>query len=160
VAVIQAEVNQAILKGGQRLPRRLLVRTLKTCALGLRLSKDKTISVAFVDDKTIRALNKKYRGKDKVTDILSFTTGKFRYRVSEFPRPGIGTGEGELLICYPQAKRQAKAMGHSVRDEIVFLIVHGVLHLHGFDHERPSEAKKMFSLQTKILKRLGVDPRV
>ncbi len=89
----------------------------------------------------MRRLNKQWRGNDRVTDVLSFESG-------------------EILINYDQAKRQAIELKHSTRDEVIFLLVHGVLHVYGYDHEKPSDAKKMFPLQTKILTKLGIDPRL
>lgn len=141
MAVIRAELNQAILAGGQRLPRRVFERTLAACADALKPRRETVLSVAFVDEKDMRRLNKQWRGKDKPTDVLSFESG-------------------EILICYPVARRQAAELRHSVRDEVVFLLVHGVLHTFGFDHMKPADAKKMFPLQTRILTRLGVDPRI
>ncbi len=145
--MIRSELNQTQLKGGQRLPLRLLKNVLSQVAKELRVKKDTLVSVAFVDKKMMRRLNKQYRGKDKVTDVLSF---------------GLDDNEslGELILSYDQARIQAKEMGHSVRDEIVFLIVHGMLHLYGHDHEKTSEAKLMFERQTRILKKLKVDPRI
>ncbi len=144
---LKVELNQDRLRGGQRLPHRVLANTLQTIADVLELKNDSSLSIAFVSEKDIRRLNRVYRGKDKVTDILSFP---------------VSDGEmlGELLINYEQAVRQAQEMKHSVRDEVVFLIVHGTLHLLGYDHEKPLDAKNMFSLQTKILNRLGVNPRI
>lgn len=140
--MIRAELNQSLLRGGQRLPRRVLERTLSACADALGLRRDVDLSIAFIGERDMRRLNKEWRGKDKVTDVLSFEE------------------VGEILLSYAQARRQAREMGHSVRDEIVFLIVHGVLHTFGYDHIKPSDAKRMFPLQTKILTRLGVDPRI
>ena len=82
-----------------------------------------------------------------MTDVLSF---------------GLEDGslKGEILLAYAQAAVQAKEMNHSVRDELCILIVHGVLHLWGYDHEQPKDAKKMFPLQEKILKRLKIDSRL
>lgn len=142
MALIRAELNQSLLRGGQRLPRRVLERALKACGEALGGKGTHELSVAFVSESEMRRLNKQWRGKDKVTDVLSFED------------------VGEILICYPQARRQAAELGHSTRDELVFLLVHGVLHVFGYDHERPSDAKRMFPLQTKILTRLGVDPRI
>ncbi|NBS41563.1 rRNA maturation RNase YbeY [bacterium] len=141
MAVIRAELNQSILRGGQRMPRRVVDRALSACADALKPRRETLLSVAFVSEKEMRRLNKQWRGKDKPTDVLSFESG-------------------EILICYPVARRQAADLRHSIRDEVVFLLVHGVLHAFGFDHIDPSDAKRMFPLQTKILMRLGVDPRL
>lgn len=82
-----------------------------------------------------------------MTDVLSFHLGE-------------KDTLGEILICYPQAKRQAKQLGHSTRAELIFLLVHGLLHLSGFDHETPRDAKRMFPLQSRILVSLGINPRL
>lgn len=151
MAVIRGELNQSLLKGGQRLSRRIFERTLQECSTALSKVTPPNLgggrgryelSIAFINEREMRRLNKQWRGTDKVTDVLSFE------------------GVGEILLCYPQARRQAAHLGHSTRDELVFLLVHGVLHTFGHDHERSSDAKRMFSLQTKILIRLGVDPRI
>ena len=95
----------------------------------------------------MRKLNRTWRGRDRVTDVLSFVLDE-------------GPLKGEIVLSYKQAVRQAKEMGHSTRDELLFLIVHGILHLWGYDHEVPQDAKKMFSLQEQILKNLKIDPRL
>ncbi len=142
MALIGFELNQEILRGGQRLPRRLVEAALAECSSELKVKKPVELSIAFVSEKTMRALNKKWRGHDYVTDVLSFET------------------TNEILLCYPQAVRQAREMRHSTRDELVFLIVHGVLHTFGFDHVEPKDAKKMFPRQARILTKLGVNPRI
>lgn len=105
------------------------------------------VSIGFVTDPQMRKLNRTWRGKDRVTDVLSFVLDE-------------GLLKGEIVLSYRQAVRQAQEMGHSTRDELLFLIVHGVLHLWGYDHEVPQDAKKMFSLQEQILKSLKIDPRL
>lgn len=145
--MIRAELNQTILRGGQRLPLDVLNRTLKAVNRACPQKRDVNISMAFVDVKTMKRLNRAYRGKDGLTDVLSFTLDDQDQL-------------GELVISYDQARKQAKDLKHSVRDEIVFLIVHGLLHLFGHDHETPGEAKKMFALQERILRSLDVNPQV
>ncbi len=139
--MIRAELNQSILRGGQRLSRQDLDRTLSVCFLVMRKYPKTELSIAFVTEHEMRRLNKQWRGNDRVTDVLSFESG-------------------EVLICYQQAKRQAIELKHSTRDEVIFLLVHGILHVYGYDHEKPSDAKKMFPLQTQILTKLGIDPRI
>ncbi len=143
----ELDLNQSELRGGQRISNVLCLRAASRVwrAVGLKGKAD--VSVAFVDEKQMLSLNKRYRGKNKVTDVLSFGADP-------------EDGSGEILLCYPQAARQAKELKHPVRDEIVFLIVHGLLHLAGFDHEVERDAKRMFPLQEKILTQLGVDPRL
>lgn len=151
--MISFELNQARLKGGRRLKEADVKRALQAVAAGLRRKKDAEFSIAFVSEREMKKLNKEWRGKDAVTDVLSFGRAEKAERAER--------GEmGEILICYEQAKRQAKDMGHSVRDEVMFLLVHGALHLFGHDHERPAGAKRMFPLQSRILTKLGIDPRI
>lgn len=145
--MILAELNQERLTGGQKLPARRVAKVLEACASVLKVRADVTISIGFVSAAQMRKLNRTWRGKDKVTDVLSFELGE-------------GPVKGELVLSYEQAALQAKQMKHSVRDELCFLIVHGVLHLWGYDHEQPKDARQMFPLQEKILKRLKIDPRL
>ena len=63
---------------------------------------------------------------------------------------------GEVLICYARARLQAREHGYATREEIMILLVHGTLHMLGYDHETPKDAKRMFPLQSRILKRLGI----
>lgn len=145
--MITVLLNQAGLRGGQCLPHGAVRCVCEGVARALGVHRPVRVSLAFVSAPEIRRLNAKYRGKNKVTDVLSFNLNEKDML-------------GELLICYPVAKRQAAELGHSTRDEVLFLLVHGLLHLFGYDHEKSSDAKRMFPLQTKILTRLGIDPRL
>lgn len=145
--MIKIELNQERLKGGMKFPNTRLVQIEKEVVRALKLKSLHIISAAFVSEKEMKQLNHHHRGKNAVTDVLSFTLNNEDYF-------------GEILLSYEQAKRQAKEMKHSVRDEITFLLVHGLLHVFGHDHEKKEEANKMFLLQTKILKKLNVDPRI
>ena len=101
-------------------------------------SLDKDLSIQFIGEKKIRELNKKYRGVDKVTDVLSF---------------GLeGRDLGDIFICFSRIKKQAKIYQVEVKEELTRMITHGVLHLLGFDHRNKTEEKRMFSLQEKLIK--------
>ncbi len=102
------------------------------------------ISVAFIASSQMRVLNKKWRQKDYATDILSFN-------LAQSSKDGL---LGELLLCLPVVRRQAKERGHSVEREMQILLVHGCLHLLGFDHEKVSEARAMESREAKLLAKL------
>lgn len=143
--MIEVELNQQLLRGGQRIPRAVLQSVLVAVSRELGVKSRKQVSVVFVPPRTMKQLNKSYRGKDYVTDVLSFSLGD---------DPLFG----ELVLSYDQAKKQAAEQKHSVRDELVFLIVHGMLHLFGYDHERPSDARVMFPIQERLLKKLHVNP--
>jgi len=123
------------------------------------------ISLAIVGDGRIRKLNKMYRGKNRVTDVLSFgNQSVMLYLNKAFPRlkktvdqkfiePLDGVKRlGEIVICYPQAKKQAKRLNHSLNEELTILLIHGILHLLGYDHEKSeSEARKMEEMEKRIL---------
>ena len=101
--------------------------------------------ILLADNKTLRRLNRGFRGKDKPTNVLSF--------------PGTGDHAGDIAIAYGVTKAEAKAAGKTFADHATHLVVHGVLHLAGYDHERESDARMMEPLETKILAKLGVpDP--
>jgi len=90
------------------------------------------VSIAFVGDAKIKKLNKEYRGFDKVTDILSFD--------------GEDNFLGELVIDYNQIKRQAKKFKHSIKYELIFILIHGLLHLIGYDDETEKRRVEMEKL--------------
>ncbi len=98
----------------------------------------------------MRTLNRRYRGKDRTTDVLSFP---MREGAFADLRPEL---LGDIVISVPAAERQAKEAGHSLIREIERLLVHGLLHLLGYDHERgPAAARRMRRREREILERLG-----
>ncbi len=102
-------------------------------------------TILLTNDKMLRSLNRDFRGKDKVTNVLSFPSG--------------GAYRGDIAIAYGVTSKEAKAAGKAFADHAIHLVVHGVLHLAGHDHERPRDAKVMEPLEVKILARLGIaDP--
>lgn len=109
------------------------------------------ISLAIVGNARMRKLNKMYRGKNRVTDVLSFgDKSVFEYLSKAFKDKFVEIPDkterlGEIIICYPRAKKQAKEKGHSLKKEVTILLIHGILHLLGFDHE------KMETVESKIL---------
>lgn len=127
------------------MPQAVINKVARITNKAVKNKKKMSASIAFVSNKEIKKLNKLYRGEDCVTDVLSFN---------------LNDNEGEILISYVQAKRQAKEIGHSTRKEVVFLMVHGLLHLFGYDHEKTKDKAKMFAKQTKILTELNIDPHL
>lgn len=116
--------------------------------LGAKAKRVNEVGVVFVADKEMISLNVAHRGKRKTTDVLSFGND------------GAWAGEvdagslGDIVISMPQIKRQAADAGKSIRAELALMLVHGVLHLLGYDHARLKDEKAMFALQTRILKTL------
>lgn len=113
------------------------------------------ISLVFTDSETVRRLNRDYRGVDEPTNVLSFyMLPKEANKDSFFVLPPDGvTRLGEVIISYPQAVEQAKEQGHSVEQELALLIIHGILHLLGYDHEQPEEEAKMRAREKELLAR-------
>ena len=104
------------------------------------------LSIALVSDAQIRRLNKLYRNKDKPTDVLSFPIGE---KVEDW------LILGDIVISVDTAKRQAKEFGYSLEEELKRLLVHGLVHLLGYDHELGGEEeKKFFELEEFVLKGL------
>ncbi|MCL2702988.1 MAG: rRNA maturation RNase YbeY [Defluviitaleaceae bacterium] len=99
------------------------------------------IGITFVTEDVIRNMNKVYRGKDTVTDVLSFPADA----------GPDGTLLGDIFICYEQAVRQAGEIGNTVEREIAFLTAHGTLHLLGYDHNDGENEKIMILKQKEIL---------
>jgi probable rRNA maturation factor len=98
------------------------------------------VSIAFVGDKTIRRLNKTYRNKDKITDVLAF--------------PGEDDFFGEIIINYAQIKRQAKLYSSGAKEELIFILTHGLLHLLGYSDKNAEGKKKMERLGKKFVENL------
>ena len=110
------------------------------------LSREARVTLRYVAESEGRRLNRSYRGKDYATNVLTFI-----YATKPL--------EGDVVICAPVVAREAKAQGKAVAAHHAHLLVHGLLHLQGFDHEREREAKKMESRERRILARLGfADP--
>ena len=118
--------------------------------------KTKTIGLLGCDDSRIAALNAEFRGKAHATNVLSWPAGP-----ADFAVPGEAEHLGDLALSYDTCAREASDAGLSLRDHATHLVVHGVLHLLGHDHETDEEADDMERMETKILASLGVaDPYV
>lgn len=110
-----------------------------------RLSyKDASIAVHFVGERRMRRLNRTYRGFDRPTDVLSFSLREGEEHQGE-------NDWGDIFLCVPYIRRQAKRFDVSYEEECLRMLVHGVLHLAGFDHQTRRQAKQMFALQEEFL---------
>ena len=118
-----------------RIDPKFLQKAAQAAFAILKFKKD--VSLVLVDDVKIKELNKKYRGKNSVTDILSFED------------------LNEIFISLPRAKRQAKELKVPINCELTRLLTHGIVHLKGYDHAKSArEAARMFRVEEKILRRL------
>jgi len=107
----------------------------------------KNVTVKLSTDAEMRTFNKTYRGIDQTTDVLSFSL--------DFKEPQSDEEYlGDIVISYPRAKKQAKEHHQALEDELTFLLIHGLLHLMGHDHEDLEDERKMFSLQERIFKQV------
>ena len=112
------------------------------------------VSLVFTDSETVQQLNRDYRGVDEPTDVLAFCMLSQNEADSSFALPPDGvTRLGEVIISYPQAVEQASEQGHSSERELALLIIHGILHLLGYDHEEAEEESKMRTRERELLER-------
>jgi len=124
----------------QDLPTRPQVRRWVRAAL----ADDAVVTVRFVDAIEGRALNAEYRNRDYATNVLTFVYD------DESPRAG------DIVLCAPVVRKEADEQGKSLAAHYAHLVVHGMLHLQGYDHERPADAARMESREIAILAGLGV----
>ncbi|MDD5405213.1 MAG: rRNA maturation RNase YbeY [Sulfuricella sp.] len=124
-------------------PTRAQIRTWASSAL----EGDAEVTVRLVDEEEGRRLNREFRAKDYATNVLSFVYQQ------EFPC------QGDLVLCVPVVNREAVEQGKSVEAHYAHLVVHGMLHLQGYDHENESDALAMEAVETHIMCKLGyTDP--
>ncbi len=115
---------------------------------GDKLVEGVEVSLLFCDDARIQELNRDFRGQDKPTNVLSFPS----------PDP-LETARfiGDIAVAYETVAREAQEQGKTLKQHCGHMIVHGFLHLLGYDHEEEAEAEAMEAMETRILRRLGVD---
>ena len=122
-----------------------------------------SIEISFVSEEEIRALNKEQRNTDKVTDVLSFPyLDDIRHEILTVENyPDDVDDEGNLLIgsvciCLKRAEEQAAEYGHSVKREVCYLALHGILHCFGFDHMTDDDEAEMTEIAEKIMNKLNI----
>ncbi|MGX6980058.1 rRNA maturation RNase YbeY [Vagococcus elongatus] len=124
----------------------------------LELAEDTEMSVTFMSNEAIQNFNREYREKDVPTDVISFAIEDEEDIPPElFEQMGIPRNLGDILVSVEKAHEQAADYGHSFERELGFLVVHGFLHLNGYDHMTEEEEAKMFTLQRKILDAYGLE---
>jgi len=110
---------------------------------------DRELVIRLVSPREIQVLNKEYRGKNQVTNVLSFT--------SDIP---LEIGEsilGDVVICVDVVREEAELGSKAFSDHLIHITIHGILHLLGYDHDNLSSAKKMEGIEIEFLKKIGVD---
>jgi probable rRNA maturation factor len=129
------------------------LRQAAIAALAHQAAPSVDVAVVVSDDETLRELNRRYRGVDVLTDVLAFP--------NETRGPFVGAGGqphylGDIIISYPRAEEQAADAGHGVQEELQLLVVHGVLHLLGYDDQTEPERAQMWAVQEMILGSLDI----
>jgi probable rRNA maturation factor len=112
------------------------------------------ITIVLAGDALVHRLNRTYRGKDRPTNVLSFPAGAD-------PAQALGTDLplGDVVIALGTMRAEARAAGKTLADHLAHLVIHGVLHLLGHDHQRPAQARRMQQLEIRLLAKLGIaDP--
>ena len=139
VKAVAAPVTPAFVRGVVR-------RAARIPEIAARLPEgEATVAVRITDDEEMRRLNRTYAGDDHATDVLSFEGGR--------------THLGDIAISWPRVVEQAREWGHSEKDELSVLLVHGLLHLLGWDHATPAETEEMWRLTYIPLRGLRRSPR-
>ena len=145
-----AESRSIVLRGAKRwrLSEAPLLRAASAALDAGAPDAQGEVTLVFIGDRAMRRLNARYRGKDRPTDVLSFDVGDGRSRDEPF---------GDVVVSVETARRQARAYQATAVEELQRLIVHGVLHLCGFDHQERREAARMHGLTRRILRTLRED---
>lgn len=116
---------------------------------------DTALSVVITSDDAVADLNRQHRGIDAPTDVLSFPADEPPIELPDEP-PYLG----DLVIAYPYASAQAEREGHALNDSLALLVVHGTLHLLGFDHDTDAHRAAMWAAQAEALTDLGISPDI
>lgn len=142
--------NQYVIKSSQ-------LRTAIQAVINLHeVDVESGVSVVFATDEAVHALNKQHRDVDAPTDVLSFPAEPLPPELQDSEAPYLG----DLIIAYPYASSQAKRLKHPLEDSLALLVVHGTLHLLGYDHDSPENRAEMWAEQANALKSLNIDTRI
>lgn len=130
---------------------------LQFAARKLGLGDNVEMSLTFVRNPEIKDLNREYRGVDRATDVISFAINDDDDVIVDAELAGeLPQDLGDLFISIDKVSEQALFLGHSEKRELGYLLVHGFLHLNGYDHEQKDDEAKMFGLQKEILDDYGL----
>ncbi|EHO48896.1 rRNA maturation RNase YbeY [Lentilactobacillus kisonensis] len=141
--------------------RKLIHDVLDFAGNYIHLADNTEMSVTLVNNDEIHQINKKYRGVDRATDVISFAIedsadDDFPIIMDESLKESIPENIGDIFVSVDKVVEQADYLGHSFQRELGFLVVHGFLHLNGYDHMKKADADVMFPLQKEILNKYGL----
>ncbi len=131
-------------------PKHLIKEILNEICANQKLNKLHYLSFIIVDNHEIHKINKEYRGIDRPTDVITFAS------IDDMPKGIIPEELGDIFISYEKVYSQAEDYGHSPLREFSFLVIHGVLHSLGYDHQTKEQEEEMFSIQNEILKKIKI----
>ncbi|RHW38572.1 rRNA maturation RNase YbeY [Lysinibacillus yapensis] len=134
----------------------LVEKLLQHAAETLEIEDGSEVSITFVTNEAIHAINREYRDKDQPTDVISFALEELGEGEVEIVGEGIPRVLGDIIISTDRTREQAEDYGHSFERELGFLAVHGFLHLLGYDHMTEEDEKIMFGKQDEILSSFGL----
>lgn len=125
------------------------------------LPENTEMSITLMDNEEIHQINKKYRGVDKPTDVISFAIEEedpeeLPIIIPDDPEFELPKNIGDIMVSLDKVAEQAEYLGHSKERELGFLVVHGFLHLNGYDHMKAEDEQEMFGLQREILDAYGL----
>jgi probable rRNA maturation factor len=140
-------------EGREKIPRSDICKSIRMALREEDFRQACEVSLFFCGDETMRRLNREYRGKDASTDVLSFS----QREGDLLPEPvGGAVVLGDIVVSVPFARRQALSLGRTMEDELVFLSLHGLLHLLGYEDESPSASAEMAARVKNIAGRLAL----
>ncbi|MCX8024717.1 MAG: rRNA maturation RNase YbeY [Thermanaerothrix sp.] len=134
-----------------QIPQEVILRSAE--AVLSHEQKDVDLSIVISDNQELQRLNREFLGYDTPTDVLSFPLGEID---PDTQRPYAG----DIIISWEKVVEQAQKSGHPIECELALLVIHGVLHLFGYDHATAEEKQTMWEIQGNILKALGCDPHI
>ena len=121
------------------------------CLREEQMPEDAEVDLLFVDNEAIREMNREYRDKDSATDVLSFPMYEPDEEIDDEEEVLLG----DIVISLERAQEQCEEYGHSLEREVMYLLVHGLLHLAGYDHMEEEEKKVMRAQEEKLLAQIG-----
>lgn len=131
------------------------LRQAAVSTLTLHESSEAALTIVLTDDAHVTQLNQQFRGVDAPTDVLSFPAD-----APPIIEPDEPLYLGDLVIAYPYASAQAQNLGHTESDSLALLVIHGILHLLGFDHDTPENRADMWAAQASVLAQLNISEAI
>ncbi|MFD1125912.1 rRNA maturation RNase YbeY [Lentilactobacillus raoultii] len=156
------EIYDKTAQGVAEKDKKLIRDILNFAGSYIHLADNTEMSVTLVNNDEIHRINRQYRGVDRATDVISFAIedqsddDEFPIVMDEQLQESIPENIGDIFVSVDKVAEQADYLGHSFQRELGFLVVHGFLHLNGYDHMKKADADIMFPLQKEILNAYGL----